>query len=43
KEDMDLVLITDDFDEAMNHIRHYITSNYKVLPRKRFWGFFEKR
>jgi uncharacterized protein (TIGR00730 family) len=43
KEDMDLVLVTDDFDEAMNHIRHYITSNYKVLPRKRFWGFFERR
>ena len=43
KEDMDLVLVTDDFDEAMNHIRLYITSNYKILPRKRFWGFFEKR
>lgn len=43
KEDMDLVLLTDDFDEAMNHIRQYITSNYKILPRKRFWGFFEKR
>ncbi|MBN8782211.1 MAG: TIGR00730 family Rossman fold protein [Terrimonas ferruginea] len=43
KEDMDLVLITDDYDEAMSHIRHYITSNYKVKPRKRKWIFLEKR
>jgi uncharacterized protein (TIGR00730 family) len=43
KEDMNLVLLTDDFDEAMNHIRHYITSNYRVRPRKKFWWLFEKR
>ena len=43
KEDMDLVLITDDMDEAMAHIRHYITTNYKVKPRKRNWWLFEKR
>jgi len=43
KEDMNLVLITDDMDEAMNHIRNYITSNYKVKPRKRNWWLFEKR
>ncbi len=43
KEDMDLVLVTDDFDEAMNHIRQYITTNYKVLRRRRFLPFFEKR
>lgn len=43
KEDMNLVLFTDDYDEAMNHIRHYITSNYRVRPRKKFWWLFEKR
>ncbi len=42
-EDMKLVLITDDMDEAMNHIRNYITTNYKVKPRKRKWWLFEKR
>lgn len=43
KEDLSLVLITDDVDEAMNHIRTYITQNYKVKPRKRFWWLLEKR
>ena len=43
KEDMSLVLITDDFDEAMDHIRHYITTNYKVMRRKRAWALLEKR
>src|SRR5258707_9249994 len=42
-EDMKLVLLTDDIDEAMNHIRSYITANYKVRPRKRLWWLFEKR
>lgn len=43
KEDMNLVLVTDDVDEAMNHIRNYIDTNYKVKPRKRLWWLFEKR
>lgn len=43
KEDMNLVLITDDIQEAMDHIRNYIVSNYKVKPRKRLWWLFEKR
>lgn len=42
KEDMALVLVTDDEDEAINHIRHYITTNYKVKPRKRLWWLFER-
>lgn len=42
-EDLDLVLITDSVDEAMEHIRHFIGTNYKVKPRKRSWWFFEKR
>ena len=35
--------MTDDIDEAMQHIRTYITTNYKVRPRKRLWWLFEKR
>lgn len=41
-EDMQLVLLTDSVDEAMEHIGRYITSNYKVKPRKRLWWLFEK-
>lgn len=43
KEDMDLVLITDSIDEAMDHIRNYISTNYKIKPDKRLWWLFEKR
>jgi uncharacterized protein (TIGR00730 family) len=43
RDDMKLVLITDSVDEAMAHIQHYISQNYKVRPRKGFWGWFEKR
>lgn len=39
--DMNLVLLTDDIDEAMAHIHLYITTNYKIVPRKRFWWLFE--
>lgn len=43
EEDMQLVLLTDDIDEAMDHIRKYITVNYKVKNRKPSWWLFEKR
>jgi uncharacterized protein (TIGR00730 family) len=43
KEDMSLVLLTDDIDEAIEHIRSYISTNYKIKPRKRYWWFFERR
>jgi len=43
KEDLSLVLVTDSEDEAINHIRKYITENYKIIPRKRLWWLFEKR
>ena len=43
KEDMNLVLFTDDVDEAMNHIFKYIQSNYKVVPRQRRWWLLEKQ
>ncbi len=42
-EDMNLVLLTDDIDEAMQHISKYITANYKVMERKPSWWLFEKR
>ena len=42
-EDLDLLLFTDDVDEAMAHIQRYIRSNYQVKPRKRLWWLFEKR
>lgn len=43
KEDMNLVLVTDDHTEAMEHIKQYITTNYKVKPRRKLWWLFEKR
>ena len=43
-QDLDLLLITDDVDEAMNHINTYISSNYDLMKkRKRFWWLFEKK
>jgi len=43
REDLSLVLVTESIDEAMEHISTYITTNYKIKPRKRFWWLFEKR
>jgi uncharacterized protein (TIGR00730 family) len=43
KEDLNLVLVTDDIDEAMNHIHTYVSTNYKVKPRRRKWWLLEKR
>lgn len=42
-EDLQLLLITDDYDEAMQHIVKYIGDNYKVKPRKKRWWLFEKK
>lgn len=42
-EDMNLVLVTDSLDEAMDHIHSYISTNYKVRPRRRLWWLLEKR
>ncbi|HEY8398491.1 MAG TPA: TIGR00730 family Rossman fold protein [Flavihumibacter sp.] len=41
--DLDLVLLTDSVDEAMEHINKYIRSNYQKKPRKRLWWLFEKK
>lgn len=43
REDLSLVLVTDDMDEAIKHIHKYITTNYKVLPRKVNRWLVEKR
>ena len=40
--DIKLLLLTDDINEAMQHITTYVTANYTVKPRKRLWWLFEK-
>jgi uncharacterized protein (TIGR00730 family) len=42
REDLNLVLLTDDVSEAMDHISKYIRTNYKIKPRGRKWWLFEK-
>ncbi len=42
--DLQLVLLTDNYDEAMDHITTYISGNYTIKKRPRpFWMFFEKQ
>jgi len=43
REDLKLVMFTDDMDEAMHHIFTYIKANYKVKPRNRKAWLLEKR
>ncbi len=43
KEDLDLVLYTDDENQAMEHIQNYVQKNYKIKPRKGHWWLFERR
>ena len=43
KEDLSLVLLTDDIDEAMLHIRTYISTNYEIKKRKLSPWLMEKR
>lgn len=43
KEDLLLVLLTDDIEEAMQHIHSYVSKNYKIKPRKKLWWLLEKR
>jgi len=43
EEDLSLVLLTEDVGEAMDHIRKYIQTNYKIKPRKKQWWLFEKK
>lgn len=42
--DLELLLVTDDPEEAMNHITTYISTNYELMKkRRRFWWLFEKK
>jgi len=41
--DLDLVLLTDSHDEAMEHIEKYISGNYQVKDRRKLWWMFERR
>lgn len=42
KEDLDLLLFTDDPAEAIEHIRGYLSKNYKVVKYMPRWWFLEK-
>jgi len=41
-DDLKLVLLTDNIDDAIDHISKYITTNYSITHRKKRWWFFEK-
>lgn len=41
--DKNLLLVTDDMEEAMQYIQSYIGKNYPVKPHKRHWWLFEKK
>lgn len=43
RDDLKLLLLTDSYHEAMEHISVYIKHNFKLKPRKRIWWLFEKR
>jgi predicted Rossmann-fold nucleotide-binding protein len=42
-EDLNLVLLTDNIDSAMEHIQTYVLHNYQVKPRKKIPWLLEKR
>src|ERR1700743_2132020 len=42
KEDLSLVLLTDNVADAAKHIDNFIKLNYRPHPRKRQWWLFEK-
>lgn len=42
RQDLELVLLTDNIDDAIQHISKYIKMNYKIKPRKKFWWLFER-
>jgi uncharacterized protein (TIGR00730 family) len=41
--DLDLLMFTDDPDEAIAHIKHHLSRDFKVVPRRPLWWLFEKR
>ena len=42
-EDLDLLLVTDDIDEAMNHINTYISDNYNLIKNANDSGGYLKK
>jgi uncharacterized protein (TIGR00730 family) len=42
-QDMNLVLVTDDINEAVQHIRQYVQKNFTVKERRSISWLFEKR
>lgn len=43
KGDLDLVLLTDDVDAAMQHIGAYVREHFAMKPRKKHWWLFERK
>ena len=42
-EDLELILFTDSTDDALAHIRQYISKNYEMVKRRRpIWWMLEK-
>jgi len=42
-QDLDLLKITDDLEEAIDHIRQYLMANFKIQKRRKpIWWLFEK-
>ncbi len=41
--DLDLLLFTDDADEAIDHIQRHLARDFKVVRRRPLWWLFEKR
>jgi uncharacterized protein (TIGR00730 family) len=43
EEDLKLVILTNNVDDAMQHINKYISTNYVIKPRKKVAWLFERR
>lgn len=43
EEDLKLVILTNNIDDAMQHISKYISTNYVIKPRKKLAWLFERR
>lgn len=41
--DLDLLIFTDEPEEAIAHIRRHLTKNYRIVKRRPRWWLFEKR
>ncbi|MBN8836816.1 MAG: TIGR00730 family Rossman fold protein [Sphingobacteriia bacterium] len=42
REDIHLVILTDDIDEAMRHIQSAVQKRFGIKPRKKLWWLMEK-